>query len=122
MNASIRILCALALAGAFTQAGAQAPTQSLDLDAVKPKSAAATITGNLIGGPQQATNQKTAAAGATNGSTPGGIGSTVKNPLGTKTGIGVIGGPGSSSANTAQADKDAAASSTDVQVKIPLKK
>jgi len=118
-----RALVALAAAALSTFAAAQAPTSGIDLGALTPKTPsqkaldpnatqATTTTKTGIGSQGVGSN----AAGATTG----GIGA--KAPA--KTGIGVVGLPGSagSAKSTPAATDEASASSNDVQVKIPGKK
>jgi hypothetical protein len=120
---NIRLMISRATAGALgalliTAAGAQAPgTDGIDLGSTKAKQQS-TTPGNVIGGPAtQGGNQKAGQPPATSAA-PAGIGSGVKNPLGTKTGIGVVGAPGTNPKAGAPAQEDAA-SSNDLQIKLP---
>jgi hypothetical protein len=123
MNAIIRARIALtvmSIAGialCIRNGIAQPAPDGIDLGAIKPKTQSP-AGGNVVGAPTTA-NQKSA-IGQGNAATtaPATTGSAAKGPLGTKTGIGVVGLPGSGAA-AAKAPAEEAASSTDVQIKMP---
>ena len=105
---------------------AQAPSDGIDLGALKPKTPSQSTqgaVGNVIGGSStQNSSQKNAntigTATTATAATPGGIGSSIKNPLAPKTGIGVVGGPAANNKGS-QPTQDDASLTTDVQVKMP---
>ncbi len=119
MKAIVHVALLLsAVSSAGFACAADSPSDGIDLNALKPKSQSSTA-GNVIGGSSSSANQKTTGTpGATTNTTPAGIGSSIKSPLGAKGGIGPVGAPGTNKpAQSAQ--EDTTSSSNDVQVKMP---
>lgn len=125
MNAAFLVrlgMIAASAIGCSSLAPAQAPSTGIDLGSLTPKTPSQKAAADANAATAQS-NQKTGVVGSTLSSPgtgqPVGQGTSAKGAL-SKSGLGVVGGPGSGNAKSAPvAAEDTTSSSTDVQVKLP---